>query len=205
MLAKILGVLIPSLVGIGVGFFLRWLWAQFQLKSAEKRVSQILEAAMREAETKKREMLLEAKDKLLEERRQLEKEFRERSVELQQNQRRLMQKEDLLDKRMETLDKKEQELEQERRLLKQKAEELQQAKNQILAGFYRQLKTIAGKANLLGTYEVFYGSWNQINEAPQKIEKVTAEDVRRVAAKIFSPRNRTVATLIPEQRAEAGQ
>ncbi len=82
------------------------------------------------------------------------------------------------------------------------AEELQKAKNQILAGFYRQLKTIAGKANLLGTYEVFYGSWNQINEAPARIEKVTAADVQRVAAKIFPSRNRTVATLIPEQRAE---
>ncbi len=146
MLAKILGVLIPSLVGIGVGFFLRWLWAQFQLKSAEKRVSQILEAAMREAETKKREMLLEAKDKLLEERRQLEKEFRERSVELQQNQRRLMQKEDLLDKRMETLDKKEQELEQERRLLKQKAEELQQAHERHLKELERIAQMTAEQA-----------------------------------------------------------
>ncbi|URA11261.1 ribonuclease Y [Thermospira aquatica] len=146
MLTKILGVLIPSLIGIGVGFFLRWLWAQFQLKSAEKRVSQILEAALREAETKKREMLLEAKDKLLEERRQLEKEFRERSVELQQNQRRLMQKEDLLDKRMETLDKKEQELEQERRLLKQKAEELQQAHEKHLKELERIAQMTAEQA-----------------------------------------------------------
>jgi zinc protease len=82
------------------------------------------------------------------------------------------------------------------------AEELQKSKNQILAGFYRQLKTIAGKANLLGSYEVFSGSWNQVNEAPARIEKVTAADVQRVAAKVFAPRNRTVATLIPEQRAE---
>jgi zinc protease len=70
------------------------------------------------------------------------------------------------------------------------AEELQKAKNQILADFYRQLKTISGKANLLGSYEVFYGGWGQILQAP---------------AKIFSPRNRTVATLIPEQRAEVKQ
>lgn len=82
------------------------------------------------------------------------------------------------------------------------AEELQKAKNQILADFYRQLKTIAGKANLLGSYEVFYGGWNQIHEAPARIEKVTAADVQRAAARIFSPRNRTVATLIPEQRSE---
>jgi len=82
------------------------------------------------------------------------------------------------------------------------AEELQKVRNQILAEFYRQLKTISGKANLIGSYEVFYGGWNEINTAPQKIEKVTAADVQRVAAKIFSPRNRTVATLLPEQGAE---
>ncbi|NPV39550.1 Ribonuclease Y [Brevinematales bacterium NS] len=146
MLTKILSWLIPSLIGIGVGFFLRWLWAQFDLKSAEKKVSQILEAAVREAETKKREMLLEAKDKLLEERRQLEKEFRDRSAELQQNQRRLMQKEDLLDKRMETLDKKEQELEQERRLLKQKAEELQAAHEKHLKELERIAQMTAEQA-----------------------------------------------------------
>jgi len=82
------------------------------------------------------------------------------------------------------------------------AEELQKVRNQILAEFYRQLKTISGKANLIGSYEVFYGAWNEINAAPPKIEKVTAADVQRVAAKIFSPRNRTVATLLPEQPAE---
>ncbi|MFN3659973.1 MAG: ribonuclease Y [Brevinematales bacterium] len=146
MLTKILGWLIPSLIGIGVGVFLRWLWAQFDLKSAEKKVSQILDAAIREAETKKREILLEAKDKLLEERRQLEKEFRDRSAELQQNQRRLMQKEDLLDKRMETLDKKEQELEQERRLLKQKAEELQTAHEKHLKELERIAQMTAEQA-----------------------------------------------------------
>ncbi len=82
------------------------------------------------------------------------------------------------------------------------AEELQKARNQILADFYRQLKTIAGKANLLGSYEVFWRAWSQINEAPARIEKVTAADVQRVAARLFSPRNRTVGTLMPEQRAE---
>ena len=30
-------------------------------------------------------------------------------------------------------------------------------------------------------------------------EKVTKEDVKRVAAKYFSDKNRTVATLVPEQ------
>ena len=36
-------------------------------------------------------------------------------------------------------------------------QEIEKAKNILLAGFYRQMKTISGKANTLGTYEVFFG------------------------------------------------
>jgi zinc protease len=79
------------------------------------------------------------------------------------------------------------------------AAELQKAKNQILAGFYRQLKTIEGRANLLGTYEVFEGDYNRLFKADKTIEAVTAADILRVAKTYFTAKNRTVATLIPEK------
>ena len=41
------------------------------------------------------------------------------------------------------------------------AAELRKAKNQILANLYRQMKTIEGRANLLGTYEVFEGDYDE--------------------------------------------
>jgi zinc protease len=78
------------------------------------------------------------------------------------------------------------------------AEELRKAKNQLLAVHYKQLKTIAGRANLLGTYEVFHGDYNKLFTLDKDIEAVTAADVQRVAQKYFGPNNRTVATLIPE-------
>jgi zinc protease len=80
------------------------------------------------------------------------------------------------------------------------ADELTKAKNQMLAQHYRQLKTIAGRANLLGTYEVFYGDYNKLYTIDKDIEAVTPEDIQRVAQKYFSEKNRTVATLIPEVR-----
>jgi zinc protease len=79
-----------------------------------------------------------------------------------------------------------------------KEEELVKAKNQLLSSHYRSLKTIAGRANLLGTYEVFYGDYNKLYTAEQDINKVTAADIQRVASKYFVATNRTVATLIPE-------
>ena len=84
-------------------------------------------------------------------------------------------------------------------------EELDKARNQILANFYRGLKTIAGKANLLGTYEVFYGDWSRVNQVAANLAKVKPEDVQRVAEKIFTGRNRTVATLIPDSAPEASK
>lgn len=77
--------------------------------------------------------------------------------------------------------------------------ELRKAKNQILANLYRQQKTIEGRANLLGTYEVFYGDYTRLFSADRNIEAVTAADVLRVAQRYFTAKNRTVATLIPEK------
>jgi zinc protease len=79
------------------------------------------------------------------------------------------------------------------------AEELRKAKNQLLAGHYRSMKTIEGRANLLGTYEVFYGDFNKLFQADKEIETVSAADVQRVARRYFGAKNRTVATLVPER------
>ena len=78
-------------------------------------------------------------------------------------------------------------------------EELQKAKNQWLADFYRELKRISGKANLLGDYEMFFGDYRKMFTADKELEKVTAEDVQNVAKRYFGPNNKTVATLIPEK------
>jgi len=76
-------------------------------------------------------------------------------------------------------------------------QELQKARNQILTGIYPQTATIAGKANLLGIYEVVYGDYRRLFEIGPQVRKVTAADVKRVAAKYFDADNRTVATLVP--------
>ena len=80
--------------------------------------------------------------------------------------------------------------------------ELRKAKNQLLADHYRQLKTIAGRANLLGTYEVFYGDYSLLYSTEKRVEAVTAADIRRVAKLYLGENNRTVATLVPDKSAE---
>jgi zinc protease len=78
--------------------------------------------------------------------------------------------------------------------------ELRKAKNQWLAARYREMKRIEGRANLLGTYEIFYGSYRRLYDEPADIERVSAADVQRVAATILAPENRTVGVLEPESK-----
>lgn len=77
------------------------------------------------------------------------------------------------------------------------AAELEKAKTQKLADLYRSLKTISGKANLIGQFEVFFGGHAKLATVAESLEKVTAADIQRVAAKYFKYANRTVGTLIP--------
>jgi zinc protease len=77
--------------------------------------------------------------------------------------------------------------------------ELEKAKNILIADFYRRMKTIDGKANSLGSYEVFFGDYRKLFTAADDYSKVTKEDLQRVAKKYFTEKNRTVSTLIPEE------
>jgi zinc protease len=79
--------------------------------------------------------------------------------------------------------------------------ELEKAKNILLADFYRRMKTINGKANTLGSYELFFGDYRKMFTAADDYGRVTKEDLQRVARKYLNDKNRTVATLIPEKEA----
>lgn len=79
------------------------------------------------------------------------------------------------------------------------AQELEKAKNLLLVELFQEVKTIAGKADLLGRYEVFRGDYKKLFTAGGELAAVTAEDVKRVANEYIGPRLRTVATLIPEK------
>lgn len=78
--------------------------------------------------------------------------------------------------------------------------ELQKVKNQKLMELYHSLETINGKAESLGTYEVFFGDYKKVFEAPSLYEKVTTDDIKRVAKKYFTERNRTVGYLLPDKQ-----
>ncbi|HVO67110.1 MAG TPA: pitrilysin family protein [Syntrophales bacterium] len=74
--------------------------------------------------------------------------------------------------------------------------DLDKAKNQLRTDFIRSLESNTGLANMLSYFEIITGDYRYITNHIKIIEKVTPEDIMRVAKKYLLPENRTVANLI---------
>jgi zinc protease len=83
------------------------------------------------------------------------------------------------------------------------AQELARARSQALADFWRGLATIDGKAQALGQYAVLQGGYQRLFDAPRAYETVTADDIRKLAADLLRPGNRTVGVLTAATPARA--
>jgi zinc protease len=78
-------------------------------------------------------------------------------------------------------------------------QEVQKIKNRKLVGFYHRMETLSGKANTLGAYELYFGDYRKVFSVPADYAKVTAADVKAVAAKYLKKSNRTVGILCKSQ------
>jgi ribonuclease Y len=106
----ILIVLVVGILGFGIGYFIRKSLAEASIASAEREAERIKEAALKEGEALKKEMVLEAKDEIHKIRTDAEKDIRERRNEILRQERRLLQKEETLDKKLESLERKEEQV-----------------------------------------------------------------------------------------------
>jgi zinc protease len=75
--------------------------------------------------------------------------------------------------------------------------ELQKVKNQVKTQFVSANTTMAGIAENLANYEVYFGDANLINTQFEKYNKVTREDILNVAKKYLNKDNRVVLYYVP--------
>ncbi|MDE6567563.1 MAG: ribonuclease Y [Lachnospiraceae bacterium] len=111
-----------------------------KLGNAEDKARQIIDEAVKTAETKKREALLEAKEEALKNKNEIERESKERRAEIQRYEKRVLSKEEALDKKADTLEKKESKLNAKDAELDRLKEELETIKNSHL----QELEKISG-------------------------------------------------------------
>ncbi|MCP4273919.1 MAG: insulinase family protein, partial [Gammaproteobacteria bacterium] len=82
--------------------------------------------------------------------------------------------------------------------------ELAKVKNKSQVDFYRTLETINGKANTLGSYELYFGSYKEMFNATSKMASVSTDDIQRVAKSYLRRANRTVGVLNSDEDSKAG-
>ena len=103
--------------------------------NANDKAREIIDEALKTAETKKKESLLDIKEESLKTRNELEKETKERRAEIQRYERRVLSKEETLDKKIEAVEKRDMSItkkEEELGKMKQKVDELEQKRQQEL-------------------------------------------------------------------------
>ena len=114
LITAIVLIVVGTLVGIAIGFLSGMTYrkkvAEREIGSAETEATRILNEALRDSESKRKEMLIEAKEEIHKSRTEYEKEVKERRAELSKQERRLQQKEETLDKKSDAFERKEEEL-----------------------------------------------------------------------------------------------
>ena len=141
--------------------------------SAEEKSREIIDEALKTAETKKREALLEAKEESLKTKNELEKETKERRAELQRYEKRVLSKEenvekkaDALEKKADALEKKEADLVRRENILSKRTAEVEAQYEQGI----QELERISGLTS---------------EQAKEYLLKSVEEDVKHDTAKLI--------------------
>ena len=82
--------------------------------------------------------------------------------------------------------------------------EIEKARNGARSGFVNSLGSALQRAVLLGQYALFFNDPDIINTRAERIAKVTAADVQRVARTYLVKTGRTVVVSVPKAGAPAG-
>lgn len=134
-LPYIIGGVVAVVLGV-IGFFIGMSYRHKSddktIGSAKEEAKRILSDAMKNAETKKKELLVEAKDEVLRLRQENDKELRERRSDIQRQEHRLQQKEENLDKKIDNLEAKEEKLQKRLKEIDEKLEECERIKKSQL-------------------------------------------------------------------------
>ena len=114
--------------------------AEGTIGNAEEKAREIIDEALKTAETKKRESLLEVKEESIRTKNELDKEIKERRAEAQRYERRVQQKEEAIDKKSDAIEKKEAGLAAREEELAKQREEISKLNEQRI----QELERISG-------------------------------------------------------------
>jgi zinc protease len=77
-------------------------------------------------------------------------------------------------------------------------EEMERIKNNVIANEIYSKDRSRGMGMRIGRQSITTGNLTDMIEYPNRIQKVTKDDIRKVISKYFVPKNRTLVILLPE-------
>ncbi len=134
-----------------------------KIGNAEEKARAIIDDALKNAETKKRESLLEVKEETIKAKSELDKEIKERRNDIQRSERRIQQKEENIDKKLDAIERRESNLAAKEEKLAKQREEVSKLNEQRV----QELERISGLTS---------------EQAKEFLLKAVEEDVKHEAA-----------------------
>lgn len=138
--ALVVILVIGIVVAFGIGYLIRKKVAEGKTGSAEEEAKRIVNDAVRDGETKKKEILFNAKEEAIELKESIERENSQRRGELQKMENRLVQKEENIEKKNQGIERTKEKLEKRSKELDKKQEKL----NGMLDEKIAELEKISG-------------------------------------------------------------
>lgn len=211
MNASIMIIITSVVVGIVLGYLIRFVMAKMDVNSAELRKHKIIQEAKEKAESERKHAISSANSEIQKERHKLENENRDRRAEIQKLENRVLQREANIDKKSQYLEDKERNIENKMKQIKEKEEKLEriieeerkelekisgfsaeEAKNALIKGIEEDAKKSAAK--IVDNIEK-----NAIETGERKAREIIVQTIQRISSDVTQETSVTSVSLPSEE------
>ena len=211
MNASIMIIITSVVVGIVLGYLIRFVMAKMDANSAELRKHKIIQEAKEKAESERKHAISSANSEIQKERHKLENENRDRRAEIQKLENRVLQREANIDKKSQYLEDKERDIENKMKQIKEKEEKLEriieeerkelekisgfsaeEAKNALIKGIEEDAKKSAAK--IVDNIEK-----NAIETGERKAREIIVQTIQRISSDVTQETSVTSVSLPSEE------
>ena len=211
MNASIMIIITSVVVGIVLGYLIRFVMAKMDANSADLRKHKIIQEAKEKAESERKHAISSANSEIQKERHKLENENRDRRAEIQKLENRVLQREANIDKKSQYLEDKERNIENKMKQIKEKEEKLEriieeerkelekisgfsaeEAKNALIKGIEEDAKKSAAK--IVDNIEK-----NAIETGERKAREIIVQTIQRISSDVTQETSVTSVSLPSEE------
>ncbi|MEK9627726.1 MAG: ribonuclease Y [Nitrospinota bacterium] len=188
----IIGMGLALVIGYVIGYFLRKLFTEYQIKDAEARRQKIIEEAEKEVENRLKSAEIEAKEKSLVVKGELEKEMKGKRDSLRELEKELEQKDRELRTEIGKFQAREQDIKDKYSKLGEKEKEVEQKKDEYQRLVEEELRNL----EVIGSYTAEKAREEVKNKIIDEAKMDAAREVKKIEEKVKAQADEEARKLI---------